>query len=114
MKSLSNPIFYAFFVVLAESVQLMKMVQWWPEIVRCSYSATQRQPGAATARAKGSELTQLAAYAASKLLYWELVELNFLVTQLLSTCAWQPLNPLSRPKLLAASECSPTYVWETT
>ena len=111
MKSLSNPIFYAFFVVLAESVQLMKMVQWWPEIVRCSYQGSLQ---AHSARAKGSELTQLVAYAASKLLYWELVELNFLVTQLLSTCAWQPLNPLSRPKLLAASECSPTYVWETT
>ena len=49
MKSLSNPIFYVFFVVLAGSVQLMKMVQWWPEIVRCSYSArvgTPSQPAA--------------------------------------------------------------------
>ena len=47
MKSLS--IFYVFFVVLAGSVQLMKMVQWWPEIVRCSYSArvgTPSQPAA--------------------------------------------------------------------
>ena len=70
MKSLSIPIFYVFFVVLAGSVQLMKMVQWWPEIVRCQGRHT--KPACSqthSARAKGSELTQLAAYAASKLLY---------------------------------------------